>query len=502
MNRTFLLNALLGYSYFPIQKKDRSELPPFLSTIDLTPQIARGLVNVQSRKRTEGWDSVEYQATRFTGVGRIFNIPHPLPYSALCLCIHDNWANLDYCTRSNQSMVKPRQHPDGRAIIMDYEKAHPRSLRLSFGKRFQVKTDISNFFPSIYSHAVTWAIVGFATAKANRRRNWYNDLDSNICSTKRNETQGVAIGPASSNVIAELVLSRSDTEMERLGFEFIRYVDDYTAYCTTEEQAQDFIRILGEKLKEYKLLLNIKKTVISPLPCCDEAGWVSELALLLPKGEINKYTAEQYLDRAQAVSLQEPDGSVLKYAIKALLSRGLKPGVEYEVLPQIINLAFYHPILLPPLNGPFARIDPRNFIFGSQLHDIALENARRRRSDGLCWSLFYMNRHRIPIQGALAQAVVASRDCLALLLLYLSGDPTHRAAVIHFAQRLNAADHYELDQYWLLLYELYFDNCIQTPYASEGAFQFLRANGVRFLLPAFHAARNVATPVQTMGAHP
>jgi hypothetical protein len=502
MNRTFLLESLLRYSYLPIQKKDRSELPPFISTVDFTPQIAAGLRNVQTRPRREGWDSVEYQATRFTGVGRIFNIPHPLPYTQLCYCLHDNWANLIYCTRSNQSMVKPRQHPDGRTIIMDYEKAHPRSLRLSFGKRFQVKTDISNFFPSTYSHAVTWAAVGFATAKATRRGNWYNQLDSCICAVKRNETQGTAIGPATSNIVSELILSRVDGEMEQAGFSFIRYIDDYTAYCATEEQAQEFIQLLGQKLKEYKLLLNIKKTFISPLPCNDAAGWVSELALLLPRGQVNKYVAENYLDRAQAIAAEEPDGSVLKYAVKALLRSGLQPGIEYEVLPQILNLAFYHPLLLPALNGPFARVSPTNFVFGSQIHEIALENARRRRSDGLCWALFYLIRHRITIQDILAQAVVNSRDCLAILLLSLSGDPAHRAEVVAFANGLNRADLYELDQYWLLLYELFFEDLITSPYSNERAFEHLKTAGVRFLLPAFRTAQAVPANAQAATTTP
>ena len=393
-------------------------------------------------------------------------------------------------------MVRPRQHPDGRTIIMDYQKAHPRSLRLSFGKRFQVKTDISNFFPSIYSHAVTWAAVGFATAKANRRRNWYNQLDACICATKRNETQGTAIGPATSNIVSELILSRIDSQMEQLGFDFIHYIDDYTAYCTTEEQAQEFIRLLSLRLKEYKLLLNIKKTFISPLPCLDVAGWVSVLTLLLPRGQVNKYVAENYLDRAQAIAVEEPDGSVLKYAVKALLRCGLQPGVEYEVLPQILNLAFYHPILLPYLNGPFARVSATNFVFGPHIHEIALENARRRRSDGLCWALFYLVRHRIRIQDNLADAVIDSRDCLAILLLSLSGNPTHRTRIINFANGLNATDAYELDQYWLLLYELFFDDLIASPYSNERAFEHLKTSGVRFLLPAYRTGQTTVTQAQ------
>lgn len=483
MNATFLLEGLLRYSYLPVQKKDRSEIPPFLSTFDLTPQIAKGLVAVQKRAKADGWDSVEYQATRFNGVGRILSIPHPLPYCCLCFCLYDNWANLDYCTHSAQSMVKPRQHRDGRVVIMDYEKQQPVSVRLSFGKCFHVKTDISNCFPSIYSHAVSWAVVGFAHAKAHKQpRCWFNRLDARVRGLKRNETQGVGIGPAVSNVVAELILTRVDAEMEKQGFEFIRYIDDYSAYCATEEQAQRFVQTLSEELKRYKLLLNIRKTKIEPLPCLDDAAWVAELALLLPSGAVNQYAAERYLQKAQAIAHEEPDGSALKYAVKSLLARNLAPAVEREILPQVLNLAFYQPILLPLINLQLQRLQYGGvFPFRDQLIRIALENAQKRRSDGLCWALFYLNRHRVGITSELAKAVVDSRDCLGMLLLYLSGNPTWRAQVIAFAQSLDSSDLYALDQYWLLLYKLFCDGAIQNPYTNEGAFQFLQSNNVRFI---------------------
>jgi hypothetical protein len=147
-------------------------------------------------------------------------------------------------------------------------------------------------------------------------------------------------------------------------------------------------------------------------------------------------------------------------------------------------------------------VSAANFVFGPQIHEIALENARRRRSDGLCWALFYLIRHRIAIQDNLARAVVDSRDCLAILLLSLSGDPAHLARVINFANGLNATDTYELDQYWLLLYELFFDNLIVSPYTNERAFEHLKTSGVRFLLPAFRTGQTTATQTQAAATTP
>ena len=88
---------------------------------------------------------------------------------------------------------------------------------------------------------------GLTEAKKNTKNRWYNDFDYAIRQTKRNETQGIAIGPATSSIISEILLDSIDKALCDAGFDFIRYVDDYTCYCETEEKAQEFIRTLSER---------------------------------------------------------------------------------------------------------------------------------------------------------------------------------------------------------------------------------------------------------------
>jgi sugar phosphate isomerase/epimerase len=101
--------------------------------------------------------------------------------------------------------------------------------------------------------------VGFDHAKKHKppehKGEWFNQLDEKLRKIKRNETQGVAIGPGTSNILSEIILARVDAQLAK-EFTYIRYIDDYTAYCETEEEAQKFIRRLGEELAKYKLLLN------------------------------------------------------------------------------------------------------------------------------------------------------------------------------------------------------------------------------------------------------
>jgi len=209
-----LLNALLRYNYLPFQKKDRGELPPVFSSVTFSPETAKKLIHAVQRKN-EGWDCVEYRLTRFNGVPRIVSIPHPLAYAHLCICLHDNWKSLRYIERNQQSEVRPKTHKDGRVIIMDYGELPEKNRHLvesSFARRFVVHTDIANCFPNIYSHAIPWATVGLAAAKTAKTNpnTWFNQLDKKVRWCKRNETQGIPVGPATSNIITEAILAKVD----------------------------------------------------------------------------------------------------------------------------------------------------------------------------------------------------------------------------------------------------------------------------------------------------
>ena len=78
--------------------------------------------------------------------------------------------------------------------------------------RFLAIADISKCFPSIYSHAIPWALVGKRTAKLNKTKKsfWYNKLNSHIRNVKFAETNGVLIGPHASNLISEILLTKVD----------------------------------------------------------------------------------------------------------------------------------------------------------------------------------------------------------------------------------------------------------------------------------------------------
>lgn len=489
MDKGFVLDALLRFNYFPIQRREREEIPPALNSEEFTAEIAKNVSEGHVRSKG-GYDAVEYRLTRFNGVPRPLSIPHPAAQAKLALSIHTHWEKLAPLTKSPQSHIRPRQHDDGRCIVMDYEKAWEKAetfLRRGFAKRFIVHTDVANFFPSIYSHSIPWAAIGFSEAKKKKGKKhaseWFNELDAAVRQTKRDETQGIPIGPATSNIFAELVLGRIDAQLQNVA-PHVRYIDDFRAFCDSEDQAQEFVRCLSEELAKYKLVLNARKTEILHMPQPASPAWLSQLALALPRDDkISGFDAVNYLNLAVALSASATEGSVIKYALKSLAKKNIASLGVLEVIPFALNLAFHNPVLLPLLGMLFKSAGFFMLFWKDELLRVTKEHARLRRSDGAAWGLYWMAKYHVNTDQELRTLVLKSRDCVPMLMLYAIGSAEDKQAVLAFAKSLDAGDCYELDQYWLLLYLLFAEGALNSPYKNEDTFQILRDSGVSFLKP-------------------
>ena len=499
LDKRFLLNALLKQHHFPNQQKHRDELPPLLHTTSISPRIARQLRDLPKDrpKSQSGYDAVEYRLTRFNNVPRVCSIPHPKAHATLALRLATDWENIAYITENPRSRIIPRQHDDGRLLIMNYQdnaEQIEQSIRHSFGRQYIVQTDISNCYPSVYSHAVPWAAVGIAEAKENigKQSKWYNKLDSAITLARRNETTGIAIGPATSAIVAEIILARVDLNLDDK-FTYVRYMDDYTAFCRDREESEDFIFSLSSELSKYKLLLNVGKTATLDTPSSSRECWVVDLRNALPEQDsVTLHNAVDYLDFALQLSKQRPDGSVLKYALRSLVSRLLASGVTVDeravnlVLDYTLNLCFHFSTLVTMLEPLFdiSMTTYGSFAHGARLQQILLRFTHMRQSDAISWCLYFCLKYRVAIPDKCASRIVKSGDCIPMLILYKSGNPKCRQMVIEFANTIHRSDLYKLDQYWLLLYEIYRDCETTNPYGQgDRVFETMKAAGISFTRP-------------------
>lgn len=467
INEKYVKDSLLRYNYFPLQKNKNEELPSAFNSVLLTSDIADELCGI--KLRDGGYDHCSYNATRFNNVHRSLAIPHPLPYSHLVNEIASNWDKLQHIESNENSIIRPVAHPDGRIIVMTYEKSKKKNKRYhqcANGKKFIVHSDIANFYPSIYTHSIPWALMGVQEAKKNPKGGFENQLDYNQRMMKRNETTGVAIGPGTSNVVSEIILFEVDKLLSNKGYEFYRFIDDYTAFCSTYEQAESFVRDLSEALSTYGLLVNIKKTEIKKLPKPTSADWVSDIgSRLSQRKKVNEYYCTRMLDYAVELQEKNPSGSILKYTVKSLVNKSNNQA-KLTLLEYVSNLTMHYPILLPILAKllPYATVKQGDNYYHSMIFTLN-ECIKNKNSDGIVWCLFYILKYyEGGLDSELAERIIATQDCMAILTLYLYD--SHKNKVEEFAKEVSARTLFDIDRYWILLYQLYFDKRIENPYQS------------------------------------
>ena len=160
--------------------------------------------------------------------------PNPFKYQRLCVELKNDWdkiRNHFHLLTDGQSFRISRIHirkeyNDKHIFKMNYKNwrvdGNPESDLLMHEKgpsRFIVRADISTCFPSIYTHSIPWALVGKEKAKQTVHDDtWYNRIDQ-ACSDMRNgETHGLLIGPHTSNLISEIILTVVDKRLYDKGY--------------------------------------------------------------------------------------------------------------------------------------------------------------------------------------------------------------------------------------------------------------------------------------------
>lgn len=518
-----IFKSLLQKNYFPAQRKAHGEIPPIFTTEGITPTIAGKIHALPTRKG--GFDYINFTSTRFDLVPRILQIPFPKGYVDLCACIRDNWDHIKHICHGKMSAIKPAKHEDGRVIIMDYGDREQKEwwhIEQSFSERFSIHSDITNFFPSVYTHSIGWAAVGHEEAKKsiNDKSKWYNKLDQCQRLTTRNETKGVPIGPATSNIITEFILQAIDDRFlpehyfgvlpptltdqslendfswigQNPGLFYKRYIDDYQCYAKTREKAEEFVRKLRMRLSEFGLHLNTKKTHIYELPDTSENSWMGEIQSALPYSATPSFLdAKRFLDYIVVLAKKYPTKSVIKYGLKCILKTPPQKAEEREAYSKILgyalNLAFHYPAIIPTLSVAFK---PENIdlwrSYQRKLAVILEDSVKNHRSDAVSWILYLCLIYDHSISKDTAKRIIETTDCISITLLYLSSQ--HNDLVEEFATKLIAnyssvSPPFELDKQWLLTYQLFLDGKIGNPYPTDDAgyktFDVLKKNKVTFI---------------------
>lgn len=145
-----------------------------------------------------------------------------------------------------------------------YRKQLLLKARLTRAKYVSV-ADIADFYPRINQHRLENILQAVATTQRVRdvARVLVAKLIGNLMGR---DSYGIPVGPYASRLLGEAVLIDVDAFLQSKGVDFVRWVDDYNFFCTSEFDAQSTLFDLGEWLfSKHGLTLQSAKTKIVPV---------------------------------------------------------------------------------------------------------------------------------------------------------------------------------------------------------------------------------------------
>ncbi|QOZ85850.1 hypothetical protein DXT74_17425 [Chromobacterium sp. Rain0013] len=258
---------------------------------------------------------------------RTISLPNPVAQTYISFRVVEHWGKIvSLYRKSKLSASRPRfLRNGGRATsITPMQFLYDRKIAKSAGYRYMLKTDLSRFFPTIYTHSVPWAVHTKSKAKKNRglTAKWFgNLLDLDLRQCQDGQTIGIPIGPDTSHIIAEVVATAVDLEFHKhfkgwpAGF---RYVDDYFLFFETAKDAERALAALIRSLREFELQINFEKTKTCPVIEITEDFWTHKLRAfdIAPKGRRHASDLNHFFELAKDLARENFDESVMLYALK------------------------------------------------------------------------------------------------------------------------------------------------------------------------------------------
>lgn len=466
-------NGMIGFGLFA------EKIPSFLTSenfLNYTKSLNFPL-------KMSSKDYIRYSSMRNTNVPRSIAIPEPFSYANQCYCLSQNWSSIQDHFRNKTiehpykiSRIHIRKLFNKQALFeMNYKNfrtdGEPEQ-DLIIKSRYVAEADISTCFPSIYSHSISWSLVGKETAKATSKPTeannslWYNQLDYYTRNMKFGETNGLLIGPHTSNLIAEIILTSVDEELVNAGFKYIRNIDDYTCFAENHEKAESFIFKLSEELAKHELSLNSKKTKIVSLPKANVRNWVPKLNHFnfTNTYEVNGKTAirvkelKGFLDFALELMVENNyDAAILNYTIKILSNKHLGVNAKQYYFKQVHHLVLLYPYLINLLEEKvFTPHSTSKDIIKGIANNLFELGINKRLYEACSYALHWAIKYNFEINNNdLKNKAIESNDCIFMLISYLYDRKSKKENYLkeykEHARTLKATD---LDRYWLFIYEV------------------------------------------------
>lgn len=421
-----MASAIIGAGYFP------REVPPPFRTSQLAAYVdATGLSAINAGAGS-GWTRpVLHNLARPGGLRRVLSIPNPIHFLRLAEIIEAKWSLdlrplLEGTTLATSRPVPsagPRSFvPQVAATDVSQRRALSRS-----GARFLLQADVLNFYPSIYTHSIPWALHEKSAAKAAKNDITFagNQIDKAVREGQDGQTMGLPIGPDTSWVVAECVLARIEQSLcaKIDGLRGHRFNDDFELSFGSLADAERALSHLQEILAEYELSLNPRKTKILDLPQAVESSGIADLRRwefrIHPKAQRSDIIA--YFDRTASLIREDPGGSSASYAVARLKGEHFDASVWPLLEALLLQLLVAEPSCASHVAATLSALVGGGYkmsgaALSSAVERLAVRHSPMGHGSEVAWALWMSIANGVPITQATADAVAAMDDCLVALL--------------------------------------------------------------------------------------
>ena len=402
------IERLLGHGYFP------SQLPPSFTTLDLAahhailyaewlalqPKPEKGAKIPRAPSSRPELFSVAHVGHQ----RRAISLPNPVSQTYLATHVIRHWAEfLKHYRQSRLSVSRPRFLKAGTraANIPSMQLLYDRKVLLSAGYRFMLRTDVSRFFPTIYTHSVPWAFHTKAIAKKKQNptaKYFGNLLDLSLRQGQEGQTIGLPIGPDTSHIIAEAIATSVDLELKKrlkslpAGF---RYVDDYYLFFPTAHEAEAALAALIGSLKDFELQINFEKTKTCSVLEITDDFWTHQLRSfeIAATGRKQASDINHFFELAKDLSRQNSDESVATYALKRASSILVRKENWDRFEAHVCHVAMEYPNTLQTVARLFSTYAGVGYKVGRNrlerlVNSLVQDHAPLGHHSEVCWCLW------------------------------------------------------------------------------------------------------------------
>lgn len=495
------------------------ELPPAFRSQQYASVIERASFAPPAFPATPVSSLCHHSLARAGGVRRLLSILNPISYFRLADEIARGWTEITrHLARSPSVASRPvLRGTMGRAAAPVSRFASLPILRARSRRhgRYVLVADVAEYYRTVYTHSIPWALHTKAASRMpgnlNNMALLGNRIDRALRNCQEKQTNGLPVGPDTSFVIGEILLSAVDRELAGAirALSMLRFYDDYELVFEKYSDAEDGLACLHAALGEFNLQLNPQKTQILSLPAPLDHQWRDPIRSydFGTTPEVIQKSLLGYFDLVFSLKRTHPHDSLVGYAISRLESVEFEEATWSLAQDLLFQAVSVEPNSLQQAAVMFARAHTE----GRQINVEELarsvgfligQHAPQGHASEVAWALWMALSFSCTINDRSAIDALGQMNDSAVALLALDA---HQRGLLpgldldHWSSLMTQTELY--GSHWLLSYEARVRDWLGSDgggnhVAADPAFGFLERQRVRFY-------RRVRPPTtQTIGQIP